>query len=86
VEISIRDLAGLIARLCGFAGRIEWDARRPNGQPRRRLAIDRAAAAFGFRAHTPFEDGLRRTIAWFRAEQATARRGGAAASAAAKRV
>jgi GDP-L-fucose synthase len=65
-EISIRDLVGLIARLTGFKGRIVWDATKPDGQPRRMLDTSRAAAAFGFVAGTPFEDGLSRTVEWYR--------------------
>jgi GDP-L-fucose synthase len=68
-EISIKALAELIARLTGFAGRIVWDTSKPNGQPRRALDVSRAAEWFGFRAATPFEEGLRRTIAWYRAQQ-----------------
>jgi GDP-L-fucose synthase len=66
-EISIGDLAGLISRLTGFRGEIRWDPSKPNGQPRRCLDITRAEQTFGFRARTPFEEGLRRTIAWYEA-------------------
>ena len=66
-EISIGDLAGLISRLTGFRGEIRWDLSKPNGQPRRCLDITRAEQTFGFRARTPFEEGLRRTIAWYEA-------------------
>lgn len=65
-EISIRDLADMIARLSGFKGRLVWDTTKPNGQPRRRLDVSRAAEYFGFRAQMGFEEGLRRTIAWYR--------------------
>lgn len=64
-EISIRELVELIARLTGFQGRILWDPTKPNGQPRRSLDTSRASA-FGFKAKTPLEEGLRRTIAWYR--------------------
>jgi GDP-L-fucose synthase len=64
-EISIKDLVQTIARLTGFAGRIEWDTTKPNGQPRRKLDTRRAKQYFGFEAHTPFEEGLRRTIEWY---------------------
>ncbi len=64
-EISIKDLTETIARLCGFHGRIVWDATKPNGQPRRKLDTSRAKALFGFEATTPFEVGLRRTIEWY---------------------
>ena len=65
-EISIKDLATLIARLTGFEGELVWDTSKPNGQPRRALDTSRAEQYFGFRAQTPFEEGLRRTIEWYR--------------------
>ena len=65
-EISIQDLVGLIARQTGFTGRIVWDAAKPDGQPRRMLDTARAAEYFGFVAKTSFEDGLRKTIEWYR--------------------
>jgi len=65
-EIKIRDLVELIARLMGFAGDIRWDHSKPDGQPRRCLDTSRAERLFGFRAETRFEDGLRRTIEWYR--------------------
>jgi len=68
-EVSIRDLAELIARLTGFTGRLIWDASLPDGQPRRCLDTNRAASLFGFRAITPFEEGLRRTIDWYRSHR-----------------
>jgi GDP-L-fucose synthase len=65
-EIAIRDLAPIIAQATGFTGRIAWDATKPNGQPRRGLDTSRAERAFGFRARTPFADGLAATVAWYR--------------------
>jgi GDP-L-fucose synthase len=65
-EISIKDLAELIAQISGFKGRLQWDTSKPNGQPRRRLDTSRAFQFFGFRAAVPFEEGLRRTIDWYR--------------------
>jgi len=65
-EIKIRDLALLIARLMGYAGTIRWDASKPDGQPRRCLDTSRAERLFGFRAQTSFEEGLQRTIEWYR--------------------
>ena len=65
-EISIKDLVGLIARHTGFTGRITWDTSKPDGQPRRMLDTDRAAKSFGFVAKTSFEEGLRKTIGWYR--------------------
>jgi len=65
MEISIKDLAQLIARLTGYEGEFVWDTSKPNGQPRRALDVKRAEAYFGFRAQMPFEEGLRRTIDWY---------------------
>jgi GDP-L-fucose synthase len=66
-EISIRELAELIAELTGFDGEIVWDTAMPNGQPRRRLDVSRAERLFGFRAQTTLREGLARTIEWYRA-------------------
>jgi GDP-L-fucose synthase len=66
-EISIRDLAVLVAELTGFDGEIVWDSSMPNGQPRRRLDVSRAKELFGFDARTSLRDGLAKTIEWFRA-------------------
>lgn len=71
-EITIRDLVAKIAAYTGFAGDIRWDASKPDGQPRRWLNADRAHELFGFRARTSFDDGLRRTIAWYEAHRPTA--------------
>ena len=65
-EISIRELAELVADVTGFEGEIVWDASKPNGQPRRHLDISRADERFGFRAKTPLQEGLERTVAWYR--------------------
>ncbi|MDR3574601.1 MAG: GDP-L-fucose synthase [Anaerolineaceae bacterium] len=70
-EISIKDLTNLIARLTGFTGKIVWDTSKPNGQPRRGLDTSRAEQYFGFKARTPFEEGLRQTIAWYRENSST---------------
>jgi GDP-L-fucose synthase len=67
-EISIKELAELIAELTGFSGEIRWDTSMPNGQPRRSLDGSRAKELFGFKARTPLREGLERTIAWYRAQ------------------
>ena len=72
-EISIREVAGIIAELIGFSGEFVWDAAQPDGQPRRCLDTSRAERGFGFRAKTPFRDGLERTIAWYRTQFASSR-------------
>ncbi len=68
-EITIKALTELIARLCGYRGRVRWDTSRPNGQPRRKLDVERAKKAFGFEAGIGFEEGLSETIAWYRNER-----------------
>jgi GDP-L-fucose synthase len=68
-EISIRDLATSIAELCGFHGKLVWDPSKPDGQPRRCLDTTRAQKLLGWTATTPFDEGLRRTIAWYREHQ-----------------
>jgi GDP-L-fucose synthase len=65
-EISMRDLAEKIARACGYEGKLVWDATRPNGQPRRMLDVSRAKERFGFTAKTSLDEGLKKTIAWYR--------------------
>jgi len=70
-EISIRDLAELVAELAGFEGTIAWDTSRPNGYPRRKLDTSRAEELFGFRAQTPLRDGIEQTVAWYRTSAPT---------------
>jgi GDP-L-fucose synthase len=59
----------LIARLTAFKGTIQWDAGKPDGQPRRCLDTSRASQLMGFTATTGFEQGLRHTIEWYRSQQ-----------------
>lgn len=75
-EISIRDLATLIAAATGFRGRFVWDASKPNGQPRRKLDVTRARERFGFVARTPFAEGIRRTVAYYEDNRARIDAGG----------
>ncbi|MGC4088857.1 MAG: GDP-L-fucose synthase [Polyangiaceae bacterium] len=65
-EISMAELASLIAHKVGFSGALRWDTERPNGQPRRMLDVSRAKERFGFSAETKFSDGLDETIRWYR--------------------
>jgi GDP-L-fucose synthase len=65
-EITIRELAERIARLCGYHGEILWDTTRPDGQPRRCLDVSRAKEQFGFEAKMDFDQGLQKTIEWYR--------------------
>lgn len=65
-EISIKELLTTIARHTGYSGQITWDTTKPNGQPRRALNTDRAWQYFEFRATTDFDEGLQKTVAWYR--------------------
>ena len=68
-EITIRDLADVIAKEVGFSGKIVWDPSKPNGQPRRCLDVTRAKELFGFEARHSLQEGLRKTLQWFQANQ-----------------
>ncbi len=68
-EITIADLAETIRSIVGYSGRIAWDGTKPDGQPRRRLDTTRAKRRFGFEATTKLEDGLRRTVEWYRSHR-----------------
>ena len=73
-EISIRELADLVAEVTGYRGVIVWDREKPGGQPRRSVDATRARELFGFEAHTPLREGIERTVAWYRAAVAGVRR------------
>ncbi|HVD01179.1 MAG TPA: GDP-L-fucose synthase [Candidatus Dormibacteraeota bacterium] len=73
VEISIKDLVELIVDLTGFKGEVDWDRTKPDGQPRRKLNVERAWKEFGFRSSTDFRDGLRKTIHWYEGARAASR-------------
>jgi GDP-L-fucose synthase len=66
LEISIKNLAEIIAKLVGFKGKIRWDTSKPDGQPRRKLDTRRAEREFGFKVKMDFEEGLKSTIEWYR--------------------
>jgi len=72
-EITIRNLATLIAASTGYTGQIVWDTTKPNGQPRRCLDVSRAKQLFGFQAKHTFAEGLKKTIQWFLANRQTLR-------------
>ena len=65
IETPIADLVQFMVEVVGYDGEIRWDTTKPDGQPRRRVDPSRAAAAFGFKATVPFEEGLRRTLDWY---------------------
>jgi len=65
LEVSIKNLAELIAKIVGFKGNIRWDRSKPDGQPRRKLDTSRAEREFGFKAKMDFEERLRGTIEWY---------------------
>lgn len=65
-EVTIKDLVQIITRATGFKGEIKWDTSKPNGQPRRKLDTKKAEKEFGFKSETTFEDGLRKTVDWYK--------------------
>lgn len=65
-EISIKDLTEKIVKLTGFKGKVYWDKTKPDGQPRRRLDTQRAKKEFNFKAKVGFEEGLQKTIEWYK--------------------
>lgn len=69
-ELSMRDLAELIAAEVGFDGEIVWDTSKPNGQPRRNLDVTRARESLGWRATTTFDQGIKATVAWWEEHKA----------------
>jgi nucleoside-diphosphate-sugar epimerase len=71
-EISIKDLVELVVELTGFDGKVAWDRSKPDGQPRRKLNVDRAWKEFGFRSSTAFRAGLAETIRWYQKVMAAA--------------
>ena len=68
-EITIKSLAEKIVQLTGFKGGIRWDSSKPDGQPRRRLDVSKAKEHFGFKAKTSFDEGLKATIEWYKANK-----------------
>jgi GDP-L-fucose synthase len=65
-EISIKDLSEMIVKMTDFQGKLIWQTEKPNGQPRRGLDVSRAKQLFGWSAQVPFDEGMRRTINWFK--------------------
>jgi len=65
-EITIKNLVNLIVKLTGFKGKVSWDISKPDGQPRRCLDVTQAKTRFGFEARMPFEEGLRKTVEWYK--------------------
>ncbi|MEJ7584267.1 MAG: GDP-L-fucose synthase [Acidimicrobiales bacterium] len=68
-EMPVKELVEHVVTATGFTGSVEWDTSKPDGQPRRRVDTSRAREQFGFEAHTPFAEGLERTVAWYRAHR-----------------
>ena len=68
-EVSIRNLAKIIARITEYSGKIVWSSLNPDGQPRRRLNVIKAKKEFGFKSSTTLEEGLKETIFWYRNSQ-----------------
>jgi GDP-L-fucose synthase len=65
VDVTIAELAALIARVIGFEGRFDLVSDKPDGAPRKLLDVSRLSE-LGWRAQTDLEEGLRRAYAWYR--------------------
>jgi GDP-L-fucose synthase len=65
IEISIRDLASLIAKAVAYEGEIVWDKAKPNGQPRRQVDTSRAKQLLGFEAQIKLADGINGIVEWY---------------------
>jgi GDP-L-fucose synthase len=72
-EVSVAALAAMVAEACGYKGLLRFEASKPDGQPRRCLDTSRALERLGFKAATPLEEGLKKTVAWFESERAAGR-------------
>lgn len=68
-EITIMELVEKIAKHTGFKGKIVWDKTKPDGQPKRHLDVSKAKKEFGFTAKTDFDEGLKKTIDWYRSSK-----------------
>ncbi len=73
-EVTIRETVETIARLVGFEGDLVWDSTKPDGQPRRRVSVERAEHLLGWKAQMAFDEGLRQTLAWYLANREEAER------------
>ena len=67
-DVSIRELAELIARVVGFSGSLRFDPSKPDGAPRKLLDVSRLEA-LGFRPQIVLEEGIRQTYDWFLANR-----------------
>ncbi|GJM15331.1 MAG: GDP-L-fucose synthase [Thermodesulfobacteriota bacterium] len=65
-EVIIKDLVNMIKDMVGFEGEVVWDTSKPDGQPKRMLDVTKAEKEFDFKAKTDFEEGLYKTISWYR--------------------
>ena len=66
-EVSIRELAELIAKATGYEGRFEWDAGKPDGQPRRAIDASRAKQELGWEPRVRLRQGIAETVRWYAA-------------------
>jgi GDP-L-fucose synthase len=73
VDVTIRELAGMVARIVGFEGRTRFDSSRPDGTPRKLLDVTRLSG-LGWRSRIPLEEGIRMTYGWYMANEAAIRR------------
>ncbi len=68
-ETPVKELVETVARVCGYEGTIRWDTSKPDGQPRKCLEVSRVRALLGWEARVSLEEGLERTVAWYRSRR-----------------
>ncbi|UTT68800.1 GDP-L-fucose synthase [Arthrobacter sp. DNA4] len=73
IDVSIKELASLIADAVGYRGAMEWDETKPDGTPQKLLDVSKLAGT-GWTAQIPLEDGVADTVEWFRDHISVARR------------
>lgn len=65
LDLSIRELASIVANAVGYEGRVEWDTSKPDGTPQKLLDVSKLADA-GWTASIGIEEGIRSTVEWYR--------------------
>ena len=73
-DVTIREIAQIVASVVGYDGETEWDTTKPDGTPRKLLDISRLNAT-GWKSKISFEEGIASTVAWYRDNAGALREG-----------
>jgi GDP-L-fucose synthase len=71
-DITIKELASIVAGVVGYQGRIQWDSSKPDGTPRKLLDVSKLTES-GWSASIGLEEGIRSTVEWYQANLSTIR-------------